>query len=333
MRTARVATRDLAYEVHALGSLEAEELVQITAEVPGAVKEVLFHAGDRATRDTILVRIDPDRYRLEAERAAAAERRAVADSDRARSDLHRRETLAREQLLAEEELDRARQEARRLSAEAAVARAGTEIAQQNLRRSEVRPARSGEISTRTVDTGQFVQVGNVLATLVDLGRLRLRFKVSDSESLKIREGQPVSFRVASLGDVTFNARVYQVGDSADPTTRQVEILAWVKNPGSLKPGVFAEVTLATGTRRGAIAVPESAVRASERGFIVYAVEGGVAREKPVTIGLRTGDGSVEIVSGLKVEETIVVDGSDRLANGMPVELGRPTPAGAAEGRR
>ena len=323
VRTAPVVVRDVVYRVQALGSLEPEELLQITAEVSGAVKEVLFNAGDDVTAETVLVRIDPDRYRLEAERAAAAHRRAVADQKRAESDLVRREALAKEKLVAEEELIRARQEAERLAADAASARAASEIALQNLERSSVRAPRRGKVNTRTVDPGQFVQAGNLLATLVDLHRLRLRFKVSESESLKATEGQTVTFRVASLGSTEFTARVYHVGGTADPATRQVEILAWVDNPGVLKPGFFAEVTLATGTHKGAIVVAESAVQASERGFVVYMVDGGRAKVRPVKIGLRTGDGSVEILSGLSGGETIVTEGSDRLADGMAVESAAP----------
>lgn len=319
VKTAPVTSRDVSYEVKALGSLEPEELVRITAEVSGAVKEVLFHAGDRVTPETVLVRIDPERYRLEAERSDAAYRRAVADWKRAESDLVRREALDRENLVAVEELTRARQETERLAADAAAAKAALEIALQNRLRSSVRAPRAGEIDTRTVDTGQFVQTGNVLATLAYTRRLRLRFKVSESESLAAREGQPVSFRVAPLGDASFTARVYHVGDVADAGTRQVEVLAWVTNPGVLKPGFFAEVTLSTSTHRGAVVVPESAVLASERGFVVYTVEGGAAKERPVSIGLRTGDGSVEIVSGLAAGQTIVTEGSDRLADGMAVE--------------
>ena len=187
----------------------------------------------------------------------------------------------------------------------------------------MRAPRRGKVNTRTVDPGQFVQAGNLLATLVDLHRLRLRFKVSESESLKATEGQTVTFRVASLGSTEFTARVYHVGGTADPATRQVEILAWVDNPGVLKPGFFAEVTLATGTHKGAIVVAESAVQASERGFVVYMVDGGRAKVRPVKIGLRTGDGSVEILSGLSGGETIVTEGSDRLADGMAVESAAP----------
>ncbi len=323
VRTAPVVARDVVYRVQALGTLEPEELLQITAEVSGAVKEVLFNAGDEVTAGTVLVRIDPDRYRLEAERAAAAHRRALADWKRAEADLVRREALARENLVAEEELSRARQEAERLAADAASARAASEIAVQNLDRSAVRPPRGGEVNTRSVDPGQFVQTGNLLATLVDLHRLRLRFKVSESESLKATEGQTVTFRVASLGTAEFTAHVYHVGSVADPATRQVEILAWVDNPGVLKPGFFAEVTLATGSHKGAIVVAESAVQASERGFVVYVVESGRAKERPVKIGLRTGDASVEILSGLTGGETIVTEGSDRLAEGMGVESVAP----------
>jgi membrane fusion protein, multidrug efflux system len=326
VRTAPVVASDVVYKVQSLGSLEPEEMVQITAEVSGAVKEVRFHAGDRVTAETVLARVDPERYRLEAVRADAAYRRAVADWKRSESDLDRRNALAREQLVAPEELNRVQQETERLDADAAAAKAALEIAEQNVRRADVRAPRAGEINTRTVDTGQFVQIGNVLATLVDLRRLRLRFKVSESESLKASEGQTVTFRVGSIGDTEFGARVYHVGGVADPGTRQVEILAWVNNPGLLKPGFFAEVTLATETHRNAVVISEGAVQASERGFVVFVVENGVARERAVKIGLRTGDGAVEVVSGINLGETLVTEGSDRLADGMAVQPAGPSMA-------
>ncbi len=330
VRTAPVATRDVVYRVQALGSLEPDELVQVTAEVSGAVKEVLFQAGDRVTAETVIARIDPDRYRLEAERADAAWRRAVADWKRAEADLSRREALAKENLVAVEELARARRETERLAADTSAAQAALGIARQNQERASVRTPRGGEINTRTVETGQFVQAGTVLATVVDIRKLRLRFKVSESESLKVEEGRNVAFRVAALGAKEFSARVYHVGAVADAGTRRVEVLAWVSNPGPLKPGFFAEVTLATGTHPNAVAVPEGAVLASERGFVVYVVEGGKAVERPVGIGLRTGDGSVEILSGLKGGETIVTEGSDRLSDGVPVQ---PAPQAVASPAR
>ena len=130
----------------------------------------------------------------------------------------------------------------------------------------------------------------MLATLVDTSRLRLRFKVSEAESLRARRrtaGQLPGGRPGQRASST--RRIYHVGEVADPATRQVEVLAWVKNPGELKPGFFAEVTLASETKKGALVVPEGAVQASERGFVAYVVEDARRSVRPVEIGLRTGD--------------------------------------------
>jgi multidrug efflux system membrane fusion protein len=100
----------------------------------------------------------------------------------------------------------------------------------------------------------------------------------------------------------------------------------VDNPGVLKPGFFAEVGLAGDSRKAALVVPEGAILASEQGFVTYVVKDGVAHQVPVQIGLRTGDGLVEIQDGLKPDETVVIEGSDRLDDGTPVR-----DAGAGEG--
>ncbi len=129
----------------------------------------------------------------------------------------------------------------------------------------------------------------------------------------------MTFRVAALGPRDFAAQIYHVGSVAETTTRQVEVLAWVKNPGVLKPGFFAEVNLAGESKKNALVVPEGAVQASEQGFVTYVVDKGKAHLRPIEIGLRTGTGMVEILSGVKPEETVVIEGSDRLADGTDVQ--------------
>jgi multidrug efflux system membrane fusion protein len=329
VRVAPVVAQDVVYEIKAPGTLEAEELVQITAQVEGVATDVRFHEGDRVGRGTVLMRIDPDRYRLELARAEATYQKGLADARRAAADSARREQLAKENLVAAEELNRARQEAERLAADAQSTKAARDIAAQNVARADVRPAQPGVINTKAVATGKFVKTGDVLATVVDVSRLRLRFKVSEAESLRARTAQNVRFHVASLGDREFWATIYHVSDVADPATRQVEVLAWVKNPGELKPGFFAEVKLASETRHNAMVVPEGAVQASERGFVTYVVEDGKARLHPIQIGLHTGSGQVEILSGVKAGDVVVVEGSDRLTDGLPVQ---PTVAPLAPAR-
>jgi multidrug efflux system membrane fusion protein len=125
--------------------------------------------------------------------------------------------------------------------------------------------------------------------------------------------------VAPLGPREFVGRVYHVGEVADPSTRQVEVLAWVQNTGELKPGFFAELAFNAGTRANAVVVPEAAIKASESGFVAFIVVEGKAVMRPIEIGLKTEEGLVEILSGLIGTETVVIEGSDLLADGVPVE--------------
>ena len=241
VKAGQVKVQQVTYSIQAVGSLEAEDMIQVTAEVDGVLTQVNFHEGDRVTKDTVIATIDPERYKLEADRAEANYRRAVADGDLAAATYARREELAKQNLVSAEDLNQTRAGNDRSAADLAAAKAARDIASQNLSRAFVKPRHGGVIDKRLVDTGTFVRTGTTLAALVDLTRLRLRFKVSETESLKAKLGQSPKFTVAATGDREFTATIYHVGQVADPTSRQVEVLAWVQNPGVLKPGFFAEV--------------------------------------------------------------------------------------------
>ena len=198
VRTAPVAARDVVYTVQALGSLEPEELVQITAEVSGAVKEVLLprrRPGDAGH--------GPGPHRPGALPPRGGARRGDLSQGGRRLEARRGRPGAARGARARSSWSPSRSStasARRPSGSRPTRRPPRRRSRspsRTQRRADVRPSRAGEINTRTVDTGQFVQVGNVLATLVDLRRLRLRFKVSESESLKAADGQTVTFRVAA----------------------------------------------------------------------------------------------------------------------------------------
>ena len=322
-----VKVQQVTYSIQAVGSLEAEDMIQVTAELDGVLTEVKFREGDHVTKDTVIALIDPDRYRLEADRAEANYRRAVADGAQAMATLARREALAKENLVSVEDLNQTRTTNERSAADVAASKAARDIAAQNLSRASVKPRHGGVIDKRLVDTGAFVRTGTSIATLVDLTRLRLRFRVSETESLKARKGQTPTFRVAATGVRDFTATIYHVGQVADPTSRQVEVLAWVQNPGILKPGFFAEVTLPSESKKDAIVVPETAIQASDRGFVAFVIVDGKAVVRQVEIGPRTGGGEVEILTGLNAGETIVFEGSDRIANGVAVNPAASGPPG------
>jgi RND family efflux transporter MFP subunit len=165
----------------------------------------------------------------------------------------------------------------------------------------------------------------VLATLVQRDPLLLRFDVPEVDAQRLRTGMAVTFRLRSL-DAPLSAQIVHVAASADPATRMVPITAHVagQDVDAARPGAFAEVRVPVGSVEAGVVVPETAIRPSQRGFIAYVVEDGVAHERVVDTGLRTTSGDVEIKSGLKAGETVVVRGAEALRDGAPVKIVAPS---------
>jgi multidrug efflux system membrane fusion protein len=120
-----------------------------------------------------------------------------------------------------------------------------------------------------------------------------------------------------------------VAAAAEENTRMAAITAEItdKNKNLLRPGAFAEIHIPVGSSRKVPVIPQTAIRPSERGFLSFVVENGQAVERVVTLGMRTTDGRVEIMQGLKAGETLVIRGGEALRSGVPVKI---TPASQIE---
>jgi len=343
VEVAQVQAQNMVYAVTAVGSVEAFEKVQVTARVAGAVDRVLFAEGEYAQAGQTLVEIETERYRLAVESAQAAYEKAQAAKADAEAGLKRRETVTTQNpgLIPGEEVETWRTKVLTAASEVAQSRSALNQAKLNLRDAFVKAPISGIIQTRTVQTGQYVQTGTVLATLVRRDPLLLRFRVPERDAVRIKPGQEARFRVRE-DSREFTAKIVHVAGSADDASRLVDITADINTTGdqSLRPGSFAEITVPVSSAAAAPVVPVSAVRPSERGFIAYVVEGDKAVERILTLGMRSPDGRVEVLSGLKSGESLVVRGAEALSNGVsvrtatpgaaPAEKPGPAPAGPAK---
>jgi len=324
--TITVQVRSLVYSVTAVGSVEAFEKVQVTARVAGAIDRVLFSEGGFAAADQVLVEIETERYRLAVESSQASYEKAEASKAEAEAGLKRRETVITQNpgLIPGEEVETWRTKVLTAASDVAEKRSALNQAKLNLRDAFVRAPIAGIIQTRTVQTGQYVQTGTVLATLVRRDPLLLRFKVPERDAIRIKPGQEARFRVRE--DLReFTAKVVHVAESADDVSRLVDVTANINDPSdrTLRPGSFAEITVPVSSTREAAVIPVSAVRPSERGFVAFVVEGDKAVERILTLGMKSADGQVEVLSGLKVGEVLVVRGSEALQNGVTVRMIAP----------
>jgi len=323
VEVAPVEVRSVEYSVNAVGSVEAFERVEITSRIPGAVERVHFSEGNVVGPGSLLVEIEPERYRLAVRSARATLEKAQASEAEAMTGLKRREMVNAQNpaLVKEEDLDAWRTRVSTARAEVAQARSGVGLAELNLREAFVRAPAAGVIQTRNIQTGQYVQPGATLATLVRREPLLLRFQVPEQDAARIRPGMRARFSVRE------NARQYSavlthVAAAADSTSRMVPVTARVddRDRAELRPGSFAQVTVPVGSTVEAPVIPQVAVRPSERGFLAFVVEGDVARERQLQLGLSTEDGRVEVRAGVKPGEKLVVRGAEALRDGAKVRV-------------
>jgi len=323
VEVAPVEARSVEYSVSAVGSVEAFERVEITARIPGAVERVHFSEGNVVGPGSLLVEIEPERYRLAVRSARATLEKAQASEAEAMTGLKRREMVNAQNpaLVKEEDLDTWRTRVSTARAEVAQARSGVGLAELNLREAFVRAPAAGVIQTRNIQTGQYVQPGATLATLVRREPLLLRFQVPEQDAARIRPGMRARF---SVRDTTrqYTALLTHVAASADSTSRMVSVTAQVddRDRAELRPGSFAQVTVPVGSTVESPVIPQAAVRPSERGFLAFVVEGDVARERELQLGLSTEDGRVEVRAGVKRGEKLVVRGAEALTDGAKVRV-------------
>jgi membrane fusion protein, multidrug efflux system len=334
VETRAVELRSLVYSVNAVGSVDAFEKVQVTARVAGVVDRVLFSEGSFAKLNQILVEIEPERYTLAVEVADASYQKAMAAQADAEAGLKRRETVITQNpgLIPGEEVETWRTKVLLAKSDVAQTKAALNQAKLNLHDAYVRAPSSGILQTRTVQTGQYVDLGSILATLVRRDPLLLRFKVPERDAARIKVGMSANFKIRNV-DKDYSSKIVHVAESADDTSRMVDLTAEVADTKdeALRPGSFAEIVVPVSSERTAPVIPQTSIRPSDRGFIAFVVENGAAVERILNLGMRTADGQVEVLSGLKPGEMLVIRGSEALRDGVTVREGQTADAKPAPG--
>lgn len=333
----QVETKKLDYLVTAPGSIEAFERVQVTARVAGVVDRVAFREGQDVKKGDVLVTIDSERFRLTVNSARAQLDKTAAALKDVEAQVARREGASAKNpgLIPGEELETFRTKVLTAKADMSVAAEAVKVAELNLRDSQVRAPLEGTIQTRTIETGQYVQTGYVMATLLKSDPLLLRFQVEPEEAVRLKPGMTVNFTMRET-QRKFTAKVSLVSGAADLTTHMVGVTAQVDVSDNhtywLRPGSFCDVSLDVGASRDAAVIPRTATRATDHGYVVYIAEGDVVREMPVTLGMNSKDGWVEIRAGLSGGEMLVVRGAEALTTGAHVRGTRITSMDASAPR-
>jgi membrane fusion protein (multidrug efflux system) len=300
----KVTASPVSSTVSAVGALIAEDSVVLRPEIDGRIIKLLFKEGQPAKQGAVLVVLDSADQRA---RVAGAQ----ADMKLAESRYKRNEELVAQNFISKQALDEAR-------ANLDVTRARLQQEQAALDKTTIRAPFTGVAGLRHVSPGAYVNKGDDIVRLDALGTLKLEVPVPETYLPLVHVGLPITLTVDALPGQTFSGKVHAIDPVVDPVSRNVRVRARIANPKSqLKPGMFARATADLGGKSSAIVLPEQVIVPRSDGSYVFLAVDGKAELRKVTLGKRE-PGRVEIVSGIAVGDTVVLDGQIKLRPGMPV---------------
>ncbi|HLG94370.1 MAG TPA: efflux RND transporter periplasmic adaptor subunit [candidate division Zixibacteria bacterium] len=304
VQTLVVSPQRLEETVRAIGTLSANEEVEIRSERSGKIRKIYFREGSAVKAGDILVKIDDSE--LAAQLARAEQKRKLAEQLE-----ERQKALLEKGGVSREEYDRILTELNTLKAEEQLIRVQVE-------KTEIKAPFDGTIGLRYGSEGSFVTSSDRLATLQDLGSLKIDFSIPEKYARQVKPGDKVVFTVTGT-ERKFGGSVFAVEPKVDPATRTLPVRAVASNLNrALVPGGFANVELVLRQEK-ALLLPAGAVIPDIKGHKVFLYQGGKAVSRDVEVGMRTSD-QVEIASGLSLGDTVITTGLLQLRPGAAVRL-------------
>jgi membrane fusion protein (multidrug efflux system) len=300
----KVSETPVSNTVDAVGALIAEDSVMLSPEIDGRIEKLLFREGQPVKKGEVLVVLDSAEARA---RLAGTQ----ADLKLAESRYKRNEELVARNFISRQALDESR-------ASLDILRAHIQQDQVALDKTVIRAPFTAVAGLRQVSPGAYVNKGDAIVRLDALGTLKLEVPVPEIYLPLVRIGLPITLTVDALPGKTFSGKVHAIDPVVDPVSRNVRVRARIANPGGLlKPGMFARATARLGGKTRAILLPEQVIVPRTDGSYIFLAVDGKAELRKVTLGKRD-PGRVEIISGVKAGDTVILDGQIKLRPGVPV---------------
>lgn len=344
--TANARTGDMPVYLSGLGTVTAFNTVAVKTRVDGQLVSVRFQEGQFVREGDILGQVDPRPYQvaLESANSSLAQAKGNLAKDQAalrdaNVNVDRYQELFRSQIIAKQQLDTQQATADQFKgsiaadqAAIATAEAAINSAKLNLTYTNITAPLSGRIGLRLVDVGNIIHAADAtgLAVITQLQPISVLFSIPEEQLppvLQKLRGSKSKLRTEAydrdgkrkIADGTLLTVDNQI-DATTGTSRLKAVFANADN--SLFPNQFVNVRLSLDSKRGATIVPTVAIQRGPTGTFVYMVnEESTVSVRPVKLGITEGN-DVSIEDGLKPGDQVVVDGAEKLMDGMQVTVHR-----------
>lgn len=287
-------------------NLTAAEEAVVVARTLGVVEALFVEEGDIVEAGQPLAQLETERLRLEVARSRTQLANLKAAYERA-------ERLNASQMISPTEYDAARFGYQ------------TELTNLRLREYELREATiratiGGVITRRHIKVGHTLNQNAPAFEMKRLDNIEAELNVPEREIQRIRPGQFARVIVDALPDGGFEGEVTRVAPEVDPTSGTFRVTVTLdNNDGRLKPGMFGRVDVRTDVRANALLTPLEAVVTLRDRSSLFVVSDDIAERRQVTTGY-VSDGNIEILTGAREGEQVVMTGQDGLRDGTRVSV-------------
>ncbi|MEI6436266.1 MAG: efflux RND transporter periplasmic adaptor subunit [Bacteroidota bacterium] len=291
------------YQLETVGTLRANEQVEIVSEINRKIIAILMKEGAFVTANQLLFKLDDADINARINKLAIEVKLAGANESREKS-------LLAKGGISQERFDEVSNLRQTLQAE-------IEILKVDLAKTSIRAPFAGKIGLRNVSEGALVNPGIVLASLQDVSKMKLDFSIPERYSRDLHIGSRVSFRTDYLCDDEI-AVVEAIEPAVDVATRTLLIRSIAPNENNiLVAGTSARVNLILKELEKSIFIPTAALIPSIKGYSVFLKRNGVAQPVIVKTGVRNRE-YIQIIDGIKVGDTLVLTNLLRVKKDSPL---------------
>ena len=314
------------------GDINAEFEIKVFSKIPDRIEQLYVDEGDFVNKGQKIAQVLATTIEQGVRQTEAALVAAKAQEANLRVEFARAQRLSNEDAMSQQQFDAVRTQFEAIQAQVEQAEAALVSTKSQLKDATIAAPISGIIGKRYFETGDMVSPQFPVVAIVQMDRVKIKFDVTENDYGKLAKGQKAQVSVRSFPDKTFYGTISRISPILDPITRMAQVEVIIKNADQkLKPGMYGNVTVTTGTLENILSVPRystiettslqraDGVNQVRKRYLVFVVENEKAIQRELDVNY-VNHIRLAINSGVAVGEKLVVEGQNNLRDSVAVVI-------------
>lgn len=300
-----------------IGNIHSNQSIDVTSQMSGQVKEILFTSGQQVNKGDVLVKLDDALLK-------SNYKSQLSKVELVRVELMRNKLLLRNNSVSKNSVDK-------LQAQFNAEGAKLEYIATQIDYMKVKAPFSGSVGIRNIDVGDFINSSTAIVELEDKSKQYVDFSIPELYLHDVKVGQDLQFYSEATNDEVFHGTISAIEPSSDSNTHNIELRAMANQAVPLEAGMYVDATLITSESDTIVAVPSVAISYTLYGNTVFVLDTSTKKasehssndaspfyeykvvQRTVEVGPKQG-GYVGVVSGLKEGDVVVTSNQHQLKN-------------------